>query len=133
MKSPVFVNGDIYDGKDALAAMDQSGADGVMVGRSLVGRPWDIAEIRAAVDGGSLQSIGPEEKAEIALTHYRDILAFYPEAKGLRFARKHLAGYCDDAGLDSSDPLRARICQGLDADNVDEALSAAFLQRAEAA
>jgi len=133
VKSPVFVNGDIYDGEDALAAMKQSGAQGVMVGRSLVGRPWDIGEIRAAVDGGTVEPIGPAEKAEVAVAHYRDILQFYPEAKGLRFARKHLAGYCDQAGLDSSDPLRIRICQGLDADAVATALSVAFLQMAEAA
>jgi tRNA-dihydrouridine synthase len=67
------------------------------------------------------------------VTHYRDILAFYPEAKGLRFARKHLAGYCDQAGLDAADPLRIRMCQGLDADDVAAALSEAFLQMAEAA
>lgn len=133
VSAPVFVNGDIYDGADALEAMDQSGADGVMVGRSLVGRPWDISKIRAAVDGGLPQTIGPAEKAEIAVGHYRDILAFYPVAKGVRFARKHLAGYCDQAGLEATDPLRVRICQSLDADDVAEALSAAFLQMAEAA
>ena len=133
VSAPVFVNGDIYDGADALAAMNQSGADGVMVGRSLVGRPWDIAEICAAVDGVSSKHIGPVEKAEVAVAHYRDILAFYPEAKALRFARKHLAGYCDQAGLASTDPLRLRICQGLDADDVAAALSLAFLQMAEVA
>ena len=133
VNAPVFVNGDIFDGKDAVAAMDQSGAAGVMVGRSLVGRPWDIAEIRSAVDGGASHKIGPAEKAEVAVTHYRDMLDFYPEAKGLRFARKHLAGYCDQAGLVSTDPLRARICQGLEAEDVATALSQAFFQMVEAA
>ena len=133
VKSPVFVNGDIYDGKDALAAIDQSGAAGVMVGRSLVGRPWDIAEIRTAVDGTPTRLITAAQKAEVAVTHYRDILAFYPEAKSIRFARKHLAGYCDDAGLGANHPLRVRICQGLDADDVAEALSQAFIEKAEVA
>ena len=67
------------------------------------------------------------------MTHYRDILAFYPEAKSIRFARKHLAGYCDDAGLGANHPLRVRICQGLDADDVAEALSQAFIEKAEVA
>jgi len=70
---------------------------------------------------------------EIAVSHYRDILEFYPAAKGIRFARKHLAGYCDQAGLSSHDPLRARICQGLDPADVVEALSAAFSHRVKAA
>ncbi len=133
VNAPVFVNGDIYDGADAVRAISESGAAGVMVGRSLVGRPWDIAEIRAAVDGSLLLKISPSEKAEVAVSHYRDILDFYPEAKGIRFARKHLAGYCEEAGLSSDDPLRARICQGLDPEDVIDALSAAFLQMAEAA
>ena len=133
VKSPVFVNGDIFDGQDALKAIALSGAEGAMVGRSLVGRPWDILDIRAAVDGSTSQSISSEEKAEIAVAHYRDIIAFYPEAKGVRFARKHLAGYCDQAGLKSTDPLRIRVCQGLDPDDVAAALSSVFLQKAEAA
>lgn len=131
--APVFVNGDIFDGQDALAAIDQSGADGVMVGRSLVGRPWDILDIRACVDGSSSEPLSLEAKADIAVSHYREIIAFYPEAKAVRFARKHLAGYCDHAGLGSQDPLRARVCQGLDPDDVADALALVFLQKAEAA
>lgn len=133
VESPVFVNGDIYDGQDAVDAIAQSKAAGVMVGRSLVGRPWDIVEIRSAVDGSSLKVISPSEKAEIAVSHYRDIIEFYPASKGVRFARKHLAAYCEQAGLSSEDPLRMRICQGLDPDDVAVALSLAFLQMAEAA
>jgi nifR3 family TIM-barrel protein len=130
--APVFVNGDIFDGADALTAMAQSGADGVMVGRSLVGRPWDIAEIRAAVDGGVVNEPDAEEKAKVAVAHYRDMVDFYPKAKGIRFARKHLAGYCDDAGLAADDPLRIEICQGLDPDVVARALSQAFTRVAVA-
>lgn len=133
VNAPVFVNGDIYDGSDAIRAMDQSGAAGVMVGRSLIGRPWDIAEICSAVDGASMCVISPAEKADVAVSHYRDIISFYPEAKGVRFARKHLAGYCDSAGLKSDNPLRKRICQGLDPNDVAEALNLAFAQLVEAA
>ncbi|MEP3654969.1 MAG: tRNA dihydrouridine synthase DusB [Litorimonas sp.] len=131
--APVFVNGDVFDASDAVEAIHQSGAAGVMVGRSLVGRPWDIAEIRAGVDGGLPREISPAEKADVAVTHYRDIISFYPEAKGIRFARKHLAGYCDQAGLGSQDPLRVQICQGLNAEEVADALSTAFLRMEEAA
>lgn len=131
--APVFVNGDIFDGADALTAMAQSGAQGVMVGRSLVGRPWDIAEIRGAVDGGSVTFPNAEQKAQVAVAHYRDMLDFYPDAKGIRFARKHLAGYCDNAGLTSDDPLRAEVCQGLDPQKVAHALTQAFLKMKDAA
>lgn len=131
--APVFVNGDIFDGADALTAMAESGADGVMVGRSLIGRPWDIAEIRAAVDGGTVTVPDAQEKADVAVAHYRDMVNFYPKAKGIRFARKHLAGYCDNAGLASDDPLRIEICQGLEPDKVARALSQAFTKTRVAA
>lgn len=131
--APVFVNGDIFDGKDAVRAMADSGAAGVMVGRSLVGRPWDIAEIRSAVDGAIKTPISKRKKAEIAVTHYNEIIEFYPAAKGVRFARKHLAGYCDQSGLSKNDPLRIRICQGNDPQDVAEALRSSFLQMEEAA
>jgi len=131
--APVFVNGDILDGQDALQAIADSGANGVMVGRSLIGRPWDIAEISASVDGRVSAPVTAFQKAEIAVDHYRDILDFYPAAKGIRFARKHLAGYCDQSNLSKTDPLRIRICQSQDPEAVAEALELAFLQMAEVA
>jgi len=131
--SPVFVNGDIYDGRDALQAIEDSGADGVMVGRSLIGRPWDILEISSAVDGRPFEPITPAQKAEIAVDHYRDILDFYPAAKGIRFARKHLAGYCDQSNLSKTDPLRIKICQSQDPEEVVQALEQTFLQMEAAA
>jgi len=133
VEAPVFVNGDIYNGQDALQAIEQSGANGVMVGRSLIGRPWDIAEISSAVDGRAPISVSAAQKAQVAVDHYRDILDFYPAAKGIRFARKHLAGYCDQAELPKADPLRVRICQSQNPEDVVEALEQAFLQMEVAA
>ena len=104
-----------------------------MVGRSLIGRPWDITEISAAVDGLPPVAVSSSQKAEIAVDHYRDILDFYPAAKGIRFARKHLAGYCDHAKLPKTDPLRIQICQSQNSTEVEQALEQAFLQMAEAA
>jgi len=130
---PVFVNGDIFDGKDAVQAITDSGANGVMVGRSLVGRPWDISNISAAVDGGAPLEIKPAQKAKIAVAHYRDILEFYPAAKGIRLARKHLAAYCDQSLLSKTSHLRQTICQSQNPDDVAEALEEAFLRMAVAA
>ncbi len=126
VEKPVFVNGDIFDGADALKAIELSRADGVMVGRSLMGRPWDILEITSQVDQIPYASLSSGQKAEIAVSHYKDILAFYPEKKAIRFARKHLAAYCDEAGVAKESKLRARICQSLDAEDVAFALREAI-------
>ena len=131
---PLFVNGDIRDGKTALAAMAQSGADGVMVGRSLIGRPWALGPIMAAVDGtGEPARLDPGVKAATALDHYAEILSFYPERKGVRVARKHLVGYADDAGLAADDPARQRLARSDDPAEVRDLLGALWSRSERAA
>jgi nifR3 family TIM-barrel protein len=103
---PVIVNGDIFDGATALAAMKASGADGVMLGRALTGRPWLIQDIIEAVDGAEAPTLLASEKQTIALNHYQDILDFYGEAKGLRVARKHVAAYLEHSPKGVSDADR---------------------------
>ncbi len=125
---PVFVNGDIATANDAALALELSGCDGVMLGRSLVGRPWSTLEIRRQIDKAEVEMPSPEEKLEIAVRHYNDTLTFYGEGKGLRVARKHLAGYVEhsDYGGDK-DVLKSKICQSLDVSEVRELLSENFL------
>lgn len=107
---PVFVNGDINAPEDALEAMRQSGADGVMVGRGLIGAPWNLREIIAAVDGQAAPAPLPNSvKGLVAIRHYRDLLNFYGERKGIRIARKHLVGYVEHLGLDNEAEVRSIV------------------------
>lgn len=94
---PVIVNGDIIDGATAREALAQSGADGVMVGRGVYGRPWIAAQIEAELNGGTFVEPDVEARLEIALEHFRDSLNFYGDRPGLRIFRKHLASYVDNA------------------------------------
>ena len=124
---PVFVNGDIETPEQAQDAMAQSGCDGVMVGRGLVGAPWKLYDIMRAVDGGHTRpKLEPGQKLDIAITHYQDMLAFYGTGKGLRVARKHLAGYADSAQeLGAAEPftdLKSRMCRSDDPDEVIDLL-----------
>jgi nifR3 family TIM-barrel protein len=120
----VFVNGDINSAEDALIAMKQSGADGVMVGRCLVGAPWKLREIIAAVDGQPAPlPLSPSEKGRIAITHYRDLIAFYGAGKAIRLARKHLAGYVEDLKLANEAEIRSRLYRSLDPEEVVSVLA----------
>ena len=92
---PVIVNGDIDTGETARQAMNLSGADGVMIGRALTGRPWLISEITEAVDQIPARRLSFSEKSKIAIDHYKNILEFYGVGKGLRVARKHVAAYLE--------------------------------------
>ncbi len=131
---PLFVNGDVADGASARSAMEASGADGVMVGRSLIGKPWALHPIMAEVDGTALPAAPTaSEKTQTALDHYAEILAFYPERKAVRIARKHLLGYCDSAGLSDDDPTRRTLARSTDPDEVRELLATLFSPRRAAA
>ena len=95
---PVLANGDIRSVADARAALAQSGADGVMVGRGAQGRPWLLAEIGAALFGAAAPDIPEgEELIDMITGHYEAMLTFYRGALGLRVARKHLGWYMDRA------------------------------------
>ncbi len=130
---PVFVNGDIHTAEDAAQAMAESGADGVMLGRSLVGRPWSILSVRNQIDGTILKQPDSKARLAIALEHYNDTLVFYGEGKGLRVARKHLAGYVDHntpaMSIEKRAKLKSRICQSTNPDEVRELLHRIFDQK----
>jgi nifR3 family TIM-barrel protein len=94
---PVIVNGDIIDGATARAALQASGADAVMVGRGVYGRPWIAAQIEAELEGRTFEAPDAESRLAIALEHFRDSLRFYGDRLGLKIFRKHLAAYVEQA------------------------------------
>jgi nifR3 family TIM-barrel protein len=105
---PVIANGDITDARIAARALRLSGADGVMVGRGVQGRPWALAEIGAAIYDTPAPQV-PRGAAFIDMVagHYEAMLRFYGLDLGCRVARKHLGWYMDAAGTQAS--LRHRI------------------------
>ena len=112
---PVIVNGDIVDGDSAVAALKASGADGVMIGRAAVGRPWIAACVEAALDGRALAEPSPTKRAAIVADHLYASIRRNGLERGLRVFRKHLAAYIDAAPWPSSPTLRhearGRLCR----------------------
>ena len=108
---PVIANGDIITPEGARTALEQSGADGVMVGPGTQGAPWRLAEIAHALGHGDAPEV-PEgdDFADMVIGHYDAVLAFYGEALGARVVRKHLGWYMDRAG--TSPGLRKLVLTG---------------------
>lgn len=123
---PVLVNGDIVDGESARLALEQSGADGVMIGRGVYGRPWIAGAIEAALDGRGFVEPDAEERLAIVLTHFRRSLSFYGERLGLKMFRKHLASYIEAAPWPETSEARrvarATLCRLEDPAAVEAAL-----------
>jgi len=125
---PVIVNGDITDGASAREALDQSGADGVMVGRGAYGRPWVGQQINAVLTG---QTPPPDpsaaERLALALTHFRRALAFYGDEHGVRIFRKHLGWYVERAPFpetaDARREAKAQLCRLTDPNAVEAGLT----------
>ncbi len=105
---PVIVNGDINSFEDVDAALAQSGADGVMIGRGSYGRPWFPAQVcHYLKTGEKILAPSLEKQLEIVLTHYDEMLEHYGENNGVMIARKHLGWY--SSGLYGSAEYRKKI------------------------
>lgn len=130
---PVIVNGDIVDLETARAALSQSGADGVMIGRAATGRPWLPGAIARALETGApLKEPSIEAQCGAALTHYRETIAHYGAPLGVRMARKHLAAYVDHAPVLLAPAerrrFRAALCRMASPEKTANALEAFFEQ-----
>jgi len=123
---PVIVNGDINTFEDVTRALEESKADGVMIGRGTYGRPWFVSQAMHYLrTGEKLEDPSLEEQYETVMEHYDDMLVHYGKEAGVRIARKHLGWYTK--GLHSSAEFRNRINALENPEEVKEALKGFYL------
>ena len=116
---PVIANGDIKNSDDAIKAMTESGANGVMIGRACYGKPWLIAQISAKINN-KVEVKTPEisQQKQIVLNHISEMVEHYGEKVAIPLARKHIGWY--SSGFKDSAQYRAQINTTQGYDNVRE-------------
>ena len=105
---PVIGNGDITGAESAKAMLEQTGCDGIMIGRAARGNPWIFREISTFLETGVKADVPTKKEVrDVILRHAALQLEVKGEYIGIREMRKHLSWYT--AGYPNSSRLRAKI------------------------
>lgn len=120
---PVLGNGDIWSAEDALRMVDETGCDGVVVGRGCLGRPWLFGDLAAAFRGETLKAQPSLGEVAAAYRRHAELLIefFGDEGRACRDIRKHVAWYFK--GYSVGGELRAALATSSTLDEIDELLS----------
>ncbi len=117
IKIPIIGNGDIDGPIRAKEAFDKYGVDGIMIGRSTVGRPWIFRDIRHYLNTGELlQEPSVNEKADIALFHLDKSLQHKEGKRAIFEMRRHLSNYFK--GLPHFKEIRLKLLTAVETDDV---------------
>ena len=114
---PVIGNGDVTDGESAKMMFEQTGCDGIAIGRAAQGNPFIFREVLHFLETG--EKLGRPSNEEIYKTveeHARMMLEYKGEYTGVREMRKHLSWY--SAGMPGSAAMRGRINEMLTMEDI---------------
>jgi tRNA-dihydrouridine synthase len=130
---PLVVNGDITSFEKAVAALETSGADAVMVGRGAQGQPWLPGQIGRRLETGIIEAAPSlSEQHTYIRALYDEVCSHYGLRIGLRHARKHLgwaleiAAQCSRAPADTLKSWRQKILTSDNPHRVHRSLEDAF-------
>ncbi len=115
VRIPVVANGDIRTPQEARRVLNETRADGIMIGRAAQGRPWIFREIaHFLATGRILAPVSPQEILSVLTGHLDNLYSLYGEEQGVRIARKHIGWTI--AGLPRAVAFRKQAFQLNDAD-----------------
>ena len=123
---PVVGNGDVTCAADALRMLEETGCDGVAVGRAAQGNPWIFAQIADAMAGRPVREPTSREKLDVLMRHARMLAQLKGEAVAVREMRRHVVCYV--RGMRDAARLRAQVNTLLTLPQLEEAVTAFMLR-----
>jgi tRNA-dihydrouridine synthase B len=122
---PLIGNGDVHTARDAVRMMEETGCDGVMIGRAIQGYPWIFREAKQYLETGIVPPPPTiEERRAVMLRHLDDMVQLVGVNIGVREMRKHLCWYTK--GLHNGAEFRTRINHLSNIDEVKRAVQESF-------
>jgi tRNA-dihydrouridine synthase B len=119
---PVIANGDIDSPQKAKWVLEHTRADGIMIGRAAVGKPWIFRQIREGMDEVTSSLI-----KEVVLEHFDQMVAYYDKYGAIMF-RKNLHSY-SKAGYQGASAFRDTINRMEDPSEMRDVIEAFFSQK----
>ena len=119
LRIPVVGNGDVVDYPTAVAMFNDTGVDGVMIGRGAVKNPWVFRQIEAAMHGREPVRVDANEKRRVLLTYFASIRREFATDRGILGRMKKVANYFTH-GLPYGSDLRVAI---LHSGSIDQAVT----------
>jgi tRNA-dihydrouridine synthase B len=105
---PVIGNGDVRCARDARRMLDETGCDGVMIGRAIQGNPWIFREAKHYLETGVVPPLpSPADREAVMVRHLDEVVKLRGESIGVREMRKHLCWYTK--GLPGGGEFRERV------------------------
>ena len=126
MSIPVVGNGDVTCWQDALRMREETGCDGVAVGRAAQGNPWIFRQIADAMAGKAAVEPTNEEKFDVLRRHLHALAQLKGEAVAVREMRRHIVCYV--RGMRDAARLRVKVNAITDIGEMEEALKAFMLE-----
>ena len=110
VKIPVFGNGDIFTVTDGLRMLNETGVDGLMIGRGADGNPWLFAQLKAALAGETIpQAPSVDERLDLAAEHLQMLIDYKGETISVKEMRRHISAYLK--GMPHAAEFRGRFHQ----------------------
>lgn len=122
---PVVGNGDICSAADAVRMLEETGCDGVAVGRGAQGNPWVFEQIRDVFAGKPIREPSGEEKLAVLMRHAQMLAALKCEEIAVKEMRRHVVCYV--RGMRDAARVRTKVNAVSTLHELEELMSAFFL------